>query len=340
MASVARRQRVLTGRARPGALMLRPTDDARSWDDLVSGHPDATPFHLSSFLTTAAGLLDLRAELTVVEQDGEMVGAVPLLIRRIEPFVLVNHRLPFPYVGPLLSPGCSLDDVVVAVRQYVRPRPLVNFGVQAIRPFPPPRQPGWEYSPSRTTLVVPTGDKDDDELLAMIGKSQRGTLRRADRAGVTAGTATRHEVAEYLGAWAGLPFVRRGLPPRWPSGAHLAFYDALAPSGVCRAIAVRRNGELLAVSTDLALGRRLIGWEIGISDSGRAVGAASVLEFAAMRLAHVVGAVELDLLSAVTPGQAAFKRSFGAEPRPIGVVRWASSLLHWGKGLRSLVTSS
>jgi CelD/BcsL family acetyltransferase involved in cellulose biosynthesis len=340
MASVARRQRVVTGRARPGALMLRPTDDARSWDDLVSGHPDATPFHLSSFLTTAAGLLDLRVDLTVVEQDGEVVGAVPLLIRRIEPFGLVNHRLPFPYFGPLLSPRCSLDDVLVAVRQYLRPRPLLHFGVQAVRPFPLPGRLGWECSLGRATLVVPTGDKDDDELLAMISKSQRGTLRRAERAGVTAGTATRTEVAEYLGAWAAVPFARQGLPARWPSGAHLAFYDALAPSGVCRAIAVRRDGELLAVSTDLAFGKRLIGWEIGISDSGRAVGAASVLEFAAMRLARVVGAVELDLLGAVTPGQAAFKRSFGAEPRPLGAVRWASHLLHWGKRLRSLVPPS
>jgi CelD/BcsL family acetyltransferase involved in cellulose biosynthesis len=330
---------MLTGRARPGPLVLRPTD-ARSWDDLVSGYPDATPFHLSSFLTTAAALLGLRAELTVVERDGAVVGAVPLLIRRIEPFVLVNHRLPVPYHGPLLSPGCSLDDVVVAVRQYVWPRRLVHFGVQAIRPLPPPGRPGWEGREDRTVLVVPTAVEDDDALLAMIGKSQRRTLRRADRTGVTAGTATRQEVADYLGAWAALPLTRQGRPPQWPSGAPLAFYDALAPSGVCRATAVRRDGALLAVSADLVLGKRQIGWQIGISDSGRALGAASVLEFAAMRLARAAGAVEHDLLAALTPGQAAFKRSFGAEPRPIGVVRWASPLFYGSKRLRALVTPS
>lgn len=338
MASLPEHRPVGAGRARPGPVTLRPASDLRSWDDRVSGHPDGTPFHLSSFLITAAGLLGLEIDLAVAERDDEVVGVVPLLTRRIGPFALVNHRLPFPYLGPLLSAGCSLDDVVVAVRRGLRPRRLVSFGAQAVRPFPRPRRRGWEVAAGRTTLVLPTGDKDDDELLAMISKSQRGTLRRAERAGLTAGTATRQEVAQHLGPWAALPFLRLGRAPRWPSGAHLGFYDALAPSGACRALAVRRGEELLAVSTDLVLGERLIGWEIGISESGRAAGAATVLEFAAMRLARDVGAVELDLLGAVTPGQAAFKRSFGAEVRPIGAARWASCLFYAGKRLRSLVS--
>src|SRR3712207_6776319 len=104
----------MTGRVRRKGFVLRATTDAAYWDRLVSAHPGGTPFHLSAFLTTAAEVLHLQAEFLVAERDGAVVGAVPLLIRRIGPFVLVNHRLPFPYLGPLLFAECTLDEVVAA----------------------------------------------------------------------------------------------------------------------------------------------------------------------------------------------------------------------------------
>jgi hypothetical protein len=63
--------------------------------------------------------------------------------------------------------------------------------------------------------------------------------------GLTAGEATRQEIAECMTPWANKPLLRQGEPPRWPAGAHLAFYDRLAPTGVCTTTAVRRDGTLL-----------------------------------------------------------------------------------------------
>ena len=45
-----------------------------------------------------------------------------MLVRPVGPFVLVNHGLPFPNLGPLLSPEIPLDAVLAAVRRRVRPR--------------------------------------------------------------------------------------------------------------------------------------------------------------------------------------------------------------------------
>jgi hypothetical protein len=71
------------------------------------------------------------------------------------------------------------------------------------------------------------------------------------------------------------------------------------------------------------LGRRLIGWDLGISEEGRAAGASPLLMTAVMRCARDLGAAEFDMLSVPTPGIAQYKRSLGAEFRPSGAAHWS-----------------
>jgi hypothetical protein len=306
-------------------LRLHPSGDDSAWDDVVSKHPDGTAFHLSGFLRTASTLLGRRVDLLMAEADGEVVGVVPLLIRAVGPAVAVNYRPPFPYLGPLLPPECSLGAVVAAVRRAVRPRTLVHLGVQSTSPIPVPAGRGWQGD-DYESAIVPVGGKDDDELLGQMARTQRNTVLRAAEQGLTAGPATREEI-DRLTAWAGATMVRQGLRPRWPAGTHLRLFDALAPTGVAHATAVHRDGDLLAVSLDMLVGGRLIGWEIGISEEGRALGASSLLINAVLRSARDNGAVEVDLLGAPTPGVARYKRSLGAEIRPRSAVSWSSRLL-------------
>jgi hypothetical protein len=84
----------------------------------------------------------------------------------------------------------------------------------------------------------------------------------------------------------------------------------------------------------MSFGQRMVGWEMGLSDEGRAGGAAAVLATAVMRQARDAGADELDLLGAPTPGIADFKRSLGAELRPRGAALWSSPSLSRGGNLR------
>lgn len=321
-----------------GALRLRPSRDDGEWDRLVRSHPDATAFHLSAFLRTAGPLLGRRPRLTVAEADGQVVGVVPMLIRTAGPVVLVNHGLPFPYLGPLLPPDCSPASVVDAVRRYLRPRPVAHLRLQSVTPFPGEGPRGWEQRDTWTAAVVPTGGKDDDALLGLLARNQRLKLKQAVQRGLTAEPATADDLTQ-LGPWVADTFARQGLPSRWPAGAHRAIFDALAPSGAAVATAVRHDGRLVAVSLDLHLGDRLIGWEMGMSDEGRAAGASLVLHMANMRRARDMGAVEFDMLGAPTPGVAKYKRSLGADLRMRGYAQWEPVWLPSRKYLRRLTSA-
>ena len=327
----------MTG-ARTGRLVLHATDE-RSWDAVVTAHPDATPFHLAGFLTTAGRLLDLDVHLTVAERDGVVVGAVPLLVRTRGPVAQVNHGLPFPYLGPLLDELTGVDQVLAAVRRHLPPRRLLRMTLELPRPTPGalPGGRGWAPDTSYTSAFVPVAGLDDDALVARLSVSPRKRYRRSLEAGLTAGPATRDEIVGNLSRWSAEVFARQGLPPRWPAEAQLAIYDRLVASGVSHATAVRRDGELLAVDVSLLLHGRLIGWEMGTAAAGREAGAAPVLHVAVMSLARDLGAAELDMLGAPTEGIAHYKRSLGAEFRPRGVVRWSAPVLPLAGQLRRVV---
>lgn len=316
---------------RRGRLTLRASADTAAWDELVAGHPNGTPFHLSGFLTAVGGAYGLDVHLALAELDGEVVGAMPMLVRVREPFALVNHRLPIPYLGPLLPPECGLDALVPAVRRYLRPRGLLHLGVKSAVPLDPPRRPGWESMDGYVKAVIPVADRDDDALLGQFSSSLRSSTRRALRDGLETGEATRQEIEEHLTDWANAPFVRQGLPPQWPAGLHLAVFDQLTASGAALSTAVRRDGELVALALDLHTGENLIGWEMGLSPAGRSAGATSLICLAGLRRARQLGCAGYDVLGAPNAGIAEYKRGLGAEFRPCGVARWASPLLPWGK---------
>jgi Acetyltransferase (GNAT) domain len=323
----------VTGASSTAALRLRPSPNDRAWDELVAGHPAGTAFHLSRFLRTVAPLLGQRAVLALAEADGEVVGVVPMLIRALGPFLLVNHWVPVPYLGPLLPPDFSPETVLVAVRRHLRAWPVLHFGLQSTIPFPVPECRGWVRDDC-VSAIVQTKGKDDEGLLGLLSANQRNKVRRAGRHGLTAGPATRQEVADHLGPLVKASLARQDMTCRWPAGAHLRIFDALAPSGMCTATAVRRDGELLACSMDLLFKGRMVGWQMGISDEGRASGAAAVLATAVMRHARDLGADELDMLGAPTPGIAHFKRSLGAELRPRSAAHWSPPLLCRARDLR------
>jgi hypothetical protein len=301
---------------------LRRSADDGEWDHLVARHPDATAFHLSRFLRTAGPSLGLRTHLAVAEVDGETVGVVPMLVRTVGPFVLVNHGLPFPHLGPLLPPNIPADAVLAALRRHVRPHVVLHAGFESIAPFPVPEQSGWVRYGCRRRAVVAMADEDEEGLFRRLAPQQRARVRRAVGQGLVTGPATRAEIADRMPAWANETLVRQGLSPLWPGDAVVRIFDALAPAGVAEATAVRRDGTALAASISLFFARRLIAWEIGVSEEGRAANATLMLYAALLCRARELGAEEVDLLGAPTEGIARFKQSLGADLLARGAAQW------------------
>jgi hypothetical protein len=310
-----------------GRIALRPLDDPGWWDGFVAGHADGTPFHLTGFLLPYARLFSLKPVLAQALLDDEPVGVVPLLVRRWGPVALVNHGLAFPYLDPLLPDGMSVADVLPAIRRHLRPWPVARYTVRSVRDQVVANGRGWRSLPGFPSAVLPVEASAQGDVTASFDKNQRKILRRAERDGVVTGPATRDEIAEHMTPWATLPYLRQGRAPGWPAGAHLALYDALAPSGVAEARAVRRNGEVLALIINLRLNGRLIHWEMGLSEAGRQIGASTLMAADGLRRARETGCTVFDLLGCPTPGIATFKRSLGAELQPRGVAQWTSSAI-------------
>ncbi|MCU1616859.1 MAG: FemAB family system-associated protein [Frankiales bacterium] len=318
---------------RRSGLVLRPAPDSGTWDEFVTGHPAATPFHLSQFLSTAGRLLGLDVHLTLAEADGVVVGAVPLLIRAQGPFAQVNHNLPFPYLGPLVGPDVSLSAVVDAVRRYLKPRSVLQMGMQFGQPVALPSGAGWSQEDDYTSAYVTLAGLDDDDILARFSRAQRSSYRRGLRNGVVTSVATREDLAGQLSRWSTEVLARQGLPPRWPVDAQLELHEQLASLGASSATAVHLDGELVGVAISLLLNGRSVGWEMGMSDAGRNAGAAPVLHVETMRQVRDLGAVELDLLGAPTEGIARYKASLGAQFRSRSVLTWSAPLVPWARRL-------
>jgi Acetyltransferase (GNAT) domain len=316
-------------------LRLSSSRDYRLWDDLVVRHHAGTAFHLSRFLRTAAPMLGQREHLTLAEADGEIVGVVPMLVRGVGPLLLVNCSAWFPYLGPLLPPDFSMDTVLAAVQRYFRPRQVLGLGIQSTDSIAVPHRRGWTPH-DVCSAILTVEDKSDDTLLGLLAPNQRRRLRRAAEEGIVASAATRREVVEHLQPLVNDTLARNSMRPSWPASSYVRFYDVLAPTGVCLATAVRKDGKVLAISLDMLLGRRLVAWEMGISSEGRVLGASPVLAAAVMRRARNLGATEFDMLGAPTPGIATYKRSLGAELRPRTAAHWTAPWLPPYRHLRRL----
>ena len=160
--------------------------DTAGWDAFVRARPEATFFHLSAWRGVIEAAFSHRAHYLVAEQDGDIVGVLPLVALRTR---LFGHRLisnPFcVYGGPLAaSPEAAraLADRAAALR--------AELGAQScelrFRAAPPD---GWldEAWQGRDALYVTfrraiTGD--DDANLKAVPRKQRAVVRKGIERGL------------------------------------------------------------------------------------------------------------------------------------------------------------
>lgn len=270
------------------------------------GDPGSSPFHTWDWLGWIAPLVECRFVPLLVEQDGVPVGLAPLLLRRHYLGYTAN-LVPFPMLGPVVPPEL-LQETAALVRSWavrhrvfrlqltVYPTAANTSGALAAA--------GLEEQPLETFLVDlrrPTVQDTFDSF----GRDVRNALRRSTKNGVTIRSSTPEDLRVTL------PRIHREVlgeltPYTRTIGASLAAAPPPFPVW-CRTAVL--DGEPIGATVCVG-GPIAMGWLVGVFPEVRSSEASSALIWDGIQWAQETGSSWLDMGTAPTPGNAAFKRKF------------------------------
>lgn len=166
------------------AIRLRLLDQssAPAWDAFVSGHPAGTFFHRAAWALVIESAFGHHCHYTLAEQDGALVGVLPLAHVRTRLFGNTLMSTPFcVYGGPLAVNGdaaAALDEHAESLRAKV--------GASAVE-F---RERGevdcdWQVRPDLYVTFRKPISGDDDRNMKGIPRKQRAMVRKGIQNGLT-----------------------------------------------------------------------------------------------------------------------------------------------------------
>ncbi len=169
------------------SVRIRPLEApaAGAWDDFVHATPAATFFHLSGWAGVIADSFGHATHYAMAEQDGAIVGVLPLARMRTRLFGDVLASTPFcVYGGPVASTPEALDALTTHAEDLRRKlgAPVLEF-----RRLDAP-DPGFAERPPlyytfRKPILI-TGD-DAKDMQANIPRKQRAEARKGLKLGLT-----------------------------------------------------------------------------------------------------------------------------------------------------------
>ena len=162
--------------------------DAAAWDAFVRAHPDGTFFHLSAWREVIEKSFGHRAYYLMAEQDGAVVGVLPLMQVRTRLFGHMLISNPFcVYGGPLAT---SVESARALADCAAQLRGKIGARACEFRFLKPPPE-GWldEAWQPREALYVTFRraiTADDDVNLKAIPRKERAVVRKSIERGLTA----------------------------------------------------------------------------------------------------------------------------------------------------------
>lgn len=163
------------------AVRIRELDDAAApaWDAFVHATPEATFFHLSPWARVIRGAFGHRTHYAYAEQDGAIVGVLPLARMRTRLFGDTLASTPFCVYGGTAAATPEAAAALEAHALGLQKRlgvPCLEF-----RRLEAP-DPGWQERPPlyftfRKPIVLTTDDAKD--LQKNIPRKQRAEVRKA-----------------------------------------------------------------------------------------------------------------------------------------------------------------
>jgi FemAB-related protein (PEP-CTERM system-associated) len=167
----------------PLSLHLLEAQDYSRWDAFVRACPDATFFHLSGWQTVIEQSFGIKTWFYFVQQDGRIVGVLPLAEIKSRLFGHSLGAMPFcVYGGPVANSDAAramLDQAAHELAQQLGVGHLEYRGMQRVHPD----DPAWHTKELYVTFRKEiTGD--DETNMNAIPRKQRAMVRKGIKLGL------------------------------------------------------------------------------------------------------------------------------------------------------------
>ncbi len=167
------------------AIMLRPLDvtNAPAWDAFVAAMPGGSFFHRSTWAQVIEAAFGHHACYTLAEQDGAIVGVLPLVHMKTRLFGNTLVSTPFcVYGGPL-----AVDRAAATALETHAETLRVRLGIPAIelRDRLPVECERWVARPDLYVTFRKAIEADNERNMKAIPRKQRAMVRKGIQNGLT-----------------------------------------------------------------------------------------------------------------------------------------------------------
>jgi len=302
---------------RPIFFMIRVVplgDDVAAWDAFVMSRPDATFFHLAAWRCVIARAFRHKPFYLVAEQDGAIVGVLPLVQVKT---ALFGHTLisnPFCVYGGILAVDQAASRALADHAAWLRAR--LRASAVELRYLEAPAA-GWlgEAWVARPALYVTFRREicaDDEANLKAIPRKQRAVVRKGIARGLVA-TVDR-DVTTLHAIYA--RSVRNLGTPVFAQRYFRILSEVFGPS--MDVLTVRDQGVPVASVMNFYFRDQVLPYYGGGTEAARACGGNDFMYWEVMRQAAARGCRVFDFgRSKEGTGAYAFKKNFGFAPTPL-----------------------
>ena len=299
------------------------------WDQLVARFPNCRIVHKQAWIEWLEACGCGTPLYLVLEQAGEVVGAIPGLLVRVGLLRLYGSPLPgwqTPAMGPVFDPArVSTHDVIGALVPYLERRHRVHHVELLSGDLDAPAMQALGFrgamEPTYRARLYPG---DEARMMKALKESARRNIRRAAKLGLVARFEDDEAfVAEHYAQLEEV-FVRGGNTVSFGRERALEFFRHMHAAGKLLAISVyRREGANIATGLFTVDGRELLLWSWAHRTAHRWFRPTELLTWTVMTRAMAAGCETFDFM-----GLGDFKTKFGAE-LDATKYRWVRSRYRW-----------
>jgi serine/alanine adding enzyme len=181
--------------------LVRDESAGKSWDRFVEQHPAATVAHLSAWGRIVAGAYGHESVYLSIDDDGETLGILPLVLVSSRIFGRRLVSMPFlDYGGVLVSPdaptGAVEQALVDAASSVARARRAHSLGLRQLHPVPLP----YPIAADRVTMLLTLTTKD--AVWKALSSERRNRVRKGEKNGLTAAWCGAEALDDFYGVFA------------------------------------------------------------------------------------------------------------------------------------------